>query len=91
MNTLAPSRSAYSSAIATISTGNEPTTMSTLTSPVHVKTGMRIGDMPGARRWRIVPSTQAPTAVSPSAARITPIVHTSWPTPGVLELFESGT
>ncbi len=55
-----------------------------------MNTGIRSSDMPGARRRATVARTTAPTAVIPTAARITPTVHRSWPTPGVLVPFDSG-
>ena len=54
-----PWRSMSSSTIARISTGNAPTTISTLTSPVQVNTGMRSSDIPGARRRATVATTHA--------------------------------
>ena len=80
----------YISTIARISTGNAPTTISTLTSAVQVNTGIRISDIPGARRRAIVASTHAAITSSPAAARITPSTHRSCPTPGVLAPFDSG-
>jgi hypothetical protein len=47
--------------------------------------------MPGARPRAIVPKTHAAVTISPSAARNTPMVHRSCPTPGVFVAFDSGT
>ena len=47
--------------------------------------------IPGSRRRRIVSSTHHAIKIIPIAARITPTVHRSCPTPGVLAEFESGT
>src|SRR5437764_7287659 len=85
-----PWRSTYSNAIATIRTGKEPTTISTLASAVHVNTGIRRSDIPGARRLATVTSTQAAIAVLPAAARITPTTHRSCPTPGAFVPLDSG-
>ena len=81
----------YRSTIANTRTGNEPTTISTLTRPVQVNTGIRISAIPGALRRATVATTHPAIRVIPTAARITPSTHRSWPTPGVLVPFESGT
>ncbi len=69
-------------AMARISTGKAPTTMSMLASSVQVNTGIRSSDMPGARRRAIVATTQAAMRSIPIAASSTPAVHRSWPDAG---------
>jgi hypothetical protein len=76
-------RSRYSRIIATTSTGNAPTIISTDTRAVHVNTGIRSSAIPGARWRATVQVTGAAMTIVPETARITPNVHRFCPTPGV--------
>lgn len=75
---------------ATISDGNENTASMQLTSAVQVKTGRRSIVIPGARRRRMVTSTQAAIRIDPRVARPAPQIHRSMPGPGVVGERESG-
>src|SRR3954471_5036984 len=79
-----------SSAIATTSTGNENSTISTVAAIDHVKGGIRSIVMPGARRRAIVARMHAAQTLDAVTDRITAKVHRFIPVRGETLSSDSG-